>query len=125
MFRRLRRLRMSRRLAREAAPDTGTGLQVCDSCDAEYVHPVEWREHGDDHWWMLLRCGACRVDREVVVENELAERYGRELDAAEAEIERAARELDCERMAREAEAFAEALERDLIDADDFGRRIGR
>ena len=35
------------------------------------------------------------------------------------------REIDGERMAREAEAFAEALERDLISADDFGRPIGR
>jgi hypothetical protein len=116
---------MSRRPARAAASHAGTGLQVCGSCHADFVHPVEWRESGDDHWWMLLRCGSCLADREVVVTNEVAERYGRELDAAEDELARAVRELDCERMAREAEAFAEALARDLIDADDFGRPIGR
>ena len=108
-----------------SASRPGTGLQVCISCHADHVHPVEWRESGDEHWWMLLRCGACRTAREVVVTNEVAERYGRDLDAAQAEITRAARDLDVERMAAEAETFAEALERDLIGADDFARPIGR
>ena len=40
-------------------------------------------------------------------------------------IARAARKLDAERLAREADAFAEALERDLIDADDFARPVER
>ena len=102
-----------------SASRPGTGLQVCISCHADHVHPVEWCEADDEHWWMLLRCGACADEREV------AERYGRDLDAAQAEITRAARELDVERMAAEAETFAEALERDLIDADDFARPIGR
>jgi hypothetical protein len=125
MFRRQRRRRAPHRPAGGAAPRQGTGLQICEHCQADYVHPVEWRESGDEHWWMLLRCGACRADREVVVANAVAERFGRELDAVEDELERTVRELDCERMAREAETFAQALERDLIDANDFGRRIGR
>jgi hypothetical protein len=125
MFRRLRRHRASHRPGGGPAPLQGTGLQVCERCHTDYVHPVEWRESGDAHWWMLLRCGACWAEREVVVANAVAERYGRELDAVEDALERTVRELDCERMAREAEAFAQALERDLIDADDFGRRIGR
>ena len=95
------------------------------SCHADLVHPAEWHESGDEHWWMLLRCGACGTAREVVVTNEVAERYGRDLDAAQAEMARAAHALDVERMAAEAETFAEALERDLIDADDFARPIGR
>ena len=125
MFRRLRRHRTSHRPGGGPPPRQGTGLQVCERCRTDYVHPVAWREAGDEHWWMLLRCGACGAAREVVVANAVAERYGRELDAVEDALERTVRELDCERMAREAEAFAQALERDLIDADDFGRRIGR
>jgi hypothetical protein len=125
MFRLPRRRGRARRQTGGSASRPGTGLQVCASCNADHVHPVEWSESGDEHWWMLLRCGACQADREVVVTNGIAERYGNELDAATEEISRAVREIDGERMAREADAFAEALERDLISADDFGRPIGR
>ena len=124
MFR-LPRRRGSARRSRGTASRPGTGLQVCISCHADHVYPDEWRESGEEHWWMLLRCGACRTAREIVVTNEIAERYGRDLDAAQADIERAVRALDVERMADEAETFAAALERDLIGADDFGRPIGR
>jgi hypothetical protein len=121
----LPRRRGGARRSRGTASRPGTGLQVCISCHADHVYPDEWRESGEEHWWMLLRCGACRTVREVVVTNEVAERYGRELDAVEDALERTVRELDCERMAREAEAFAQALERDLIDADDFARPVRR
>jgi hypothetical protein len=125
MFRLPRRRRRAGRPAGSSAPDPGSGLEVCAACHADHVHPVEWEESGDEHWWMLLRCGACRADREVTVTNEAAERYGRDLDAAQAVMARAARELDLERMSAEVEALAAALERDLIDADDFARPIGR
>ena len=124
MFRLPRRRGFVRR-ARASTPRPGTGLQVCSDCHADHVHPIEWRESGEEHWWMLLRCGACRTTREVVVANEVAERYGRDLDDALEVIARAARALDAERLAREADAFAEALERDLIDADDFARPVER
>ena len=74
---------------------------------------------------MLLRCGTCRGESEVTVSNDVAERYGRDLDDALEVIARAARVLDTERLAREADAFAKALERDLIDADDFARPLER
>ena len=70
-----------------------------------------------------LRHLPCRPRGHVT--NDVAERYGRDLDDALEVIARAARELDAERLAREADAFAEALERDLIDADDFARPIER
>ena len=115
---------LRRRLDRRAGPAAG-GLNVCAACHEDYVHPLEWHEDGDTHWWMRLRCGACRAEREVTVTDDVAQRFGRELDAAEAIIDRQLRELDCERMALEIEAFAEALDRDLIDADDFARPIDR
>lgn len=122
MFRLPRRHGFVRR-SRASPPRPGTGLQVCSECHAEHVHPVEWRESGEERWWMLLRCGTCRAEREVTVTNDVAERYGRDLDDAQEVIARAARALDAERLAREADAFAEALERDLIDAGDFARPI--
>jgi hypothetical protein len=124
MFR-LPRRRGSVRRARAATSRPDTGLQVCSGCHADHVHPVEWHESGEDHWWMLLRCGTCRGESEVTVSNDVAERYGRDLDDALEVIARAARVLDAERLAREADAFAKALERDLIDADDFARPLER
>ena len=117
MFKRLRR----RHDARHSAPADRNRLEVCTSCRSEYVHPVEWRENGGEHWWMLLRCGECRAEREVTVANAVAQRFGGSLDTAESEILRAVARLDAERMAREVEVFAAALERDLIEPADCGR----
>jgi hypothetical protein len=117
MFKRLRR----RRDASHSAPSERTRLEVCTSCHSGYVHPVEWSESGDEHWWMLLRCGECRAEREVTVANAIAQRFGDSLDTAESEILRTVARLDAERMASEVEVFAAALERDLIEPADFCR----
>jgi hypothetical protein len=119
MFKRLRR----RHDARHSASSGRTRLEVCTSCRSEYVHPVEWSESGDEHWWMLLRCGECHREHEVTVGDGVATRFNTDLDAAQREIGRAARSLDEERMADEIEVFAQALQRDLIDAVDFAPRI--
>jgi hypothetical protein len=123
MFNWLRRAR--RREIRGSSSLPGSGLHVCDGCHLDFVHPIEWREAGGSHWWMRLRCGSCFREREVTVPDAVAHRFGRDLDAAEAEIGRAVDAMDHERMEREAEALAAALERDLIDADDFARPLRR
>ena len=125
MFKRKRRRRTSRSQAAATTSLPGTGLQVCIHCHADHVHPVSWNEADDAHWWMLLRCGACTEEREVTVGDDVAKRYGEDLNAAEQEIGRAAHRLDLERMAAETEIFVQALERDLVDAGDFSRGIGR
>ena len=117
MFKRLRR----RHDARHPGSSDQTSLEFCASCHSDFVHPVEWSESGDEHWWMLLRCGECQAVREVTVANVIAKRFGDSLDTAEREILRAAAQLDEERMANEVEVFAAALERDLIEPADFGR----
>lgn len=125
MFKRLRSRRTTRRQASGSTSSPGTGIQVCGHCHADCVHPVEWHESGDAHWWMLLRCGECRQEREVTVGDGVATRFSADLDAAQRVIERAARLLDEERMAGEIEVVAQALQRGLIDAGDFVPRIGR
>jgi hypothetical protein len=125
MFNRLRRRGAGRRHATGTTSAPGTGLQVCTDCHADCVHPVEWHELGDAHWWMLLRCGECRREREVTVADGVATRFSADLDAAQREIDRAVRLLDSERMAGEVEVFTQALRRDLIDAGDFVPRVGR
>ena len=121
MFKRLRRRSADRkrRISRTSTP--GSGLQVCRDCHADYVCPIEWHEAGDRHWWMLLRCGECSTEREVVVPDDVATRYGSDLDAAQCAIAREVTRLDRERMADETETFVLALHRDLIDAADFVR----
>lgn len=96
-------------------------LAHCDVCDADFVHPVEWSPEGDEHWWMLLRCGACGTSREATVPDAEAAQYDRELDRAEHGMQRMADRLSRERLAEQADAFATALELDLIGVEDFAR----
>jgi hypothetical protein len=99
-------------------------LADCTACGAEFVHPVEWSPDGDEHWWMLLRCGSCGTTREETVPDADAELYDRELDLAEYRMQRAADRLSRERLAAQADAFATALQLDLIGAEDFARPTG-
>jgi hypothetical protein len=94
-------------------------LVTCPDCGATMVVPVAWCECGGVGWWMYLRCGECGHSRDVVVTDADARAYERALDWGAAEIERTLEQLDHERLARQADAFTLALERDLIDAGDF------
>ena len=99
-------------------------LSDCSDCGADFVHPVEWSPNDGGTWWMLLRCGACGATREENVPDAEAERYDRELDQAEHRMQRAADRLSAELLERQADAFATALELDLIGAEDFARPPG-
>lgn len=99
-------------------------LSDCSDCGADFVHPVEWRPNDGGTWWMLLRCGACGATREETVPDAEAERYDRELDMAEHRMRRAADRLSTELLEHQADAFATALELDLIGAEDFARPPG-
>jgi hypothetical protein len=97
-------------------------LAACPACGADFVHPVEWRPLDKDRWWMLLRCGGCWHDREAVVSNAEAQLFDSELDVAERRMRESAHRLSQEALARQVEAFATALELDLIGAEDFAPR---
>jgi hypothetical protein len=96
-----------------------TGPQTCPACGSDFVHPVSWHEADDRHWSMLLHCGDCHLWGEETFPDAVAERFDRALDKAQAEIVRAADRLSRERLSEQADAFAVALARDLIGADDF------
>ena len=59
-----------------------------------------------------------------MISNEVAARYDDDLRTATEAIAHAIAEEDRERLERQADAFAAALDRDLIDADDFFTRTG-
>jgi len=96
-------------------------LAHCPACGTDFVHPLVWSPHDDDHWWMVLRCGGCAEIRERVVPDAEADLFDLELDRAQEMIRASANRLGRESMAEDARAFAAALRRDLICADDFAR----
>ena len=103
-----------------ARPSTDhTGLEICLVCRRDYVHLVRCTNVGDDSWWLLLRCGGCGTWHETFARGddlrELRQASARSLET----VAEALKRLDLGRMSWQVEAFTQALERDLIDADDF------
>jgi hypothetical protein len=101
------------------SPDTGTQLQLCGGCGEEFVYPVTWTESGPDHWWLLLRCGACDTWRDVVTTNDAVAVFDQVLEDEIDMIRRAADRLEHESQLAEADAFGAALRLNLLTADDF------
>ena len=106
---------------RHSTPPPGSGLHQCAYCHDDYVVPV-WIEDLEEGWNMLLRCGQCETYRAVVVGDDTALAYERDLERGAAQIRATLKELDGARMADQVAAFIVALQRDLIDAEDFAAR---
>jgi hypothetical protein len=100
-------------------PAAGHEALECPLCHGRFLCPTDWGTAGEQHWWVLSRCGDCDVWSEVVISNAQAARLDRELDRQATAIRQAAERLEAERMAAQAAAFIDALNRDLIDAADF------
>jgi hypothetical protein len=94
-------------------------LTLCRACGCDLVNPMDWYEQDEWTWYVLLRCGECLHSREVILTDEQAKQFDRELLPGIRAIERVVDELDRERMRREVEIFAVALARDLVTASDF------
>jgi transcription elongation factor Elf1 len=104
---------------RRRQPPPGSGLHQCPLCHDDFVVPVDADPLDHGHWDLRLRCGQCGTYRDVVVSDDVANRYSDDLDRGMAEIAAALREQDRERMTAEAQVFIAALEHDLIDGGDF------
>jgi hypothetical protein len=59
--------------------------------------PVDAEVAGDTHWQVRLRCGECEEIRELLVANEVAQRFEADLGADVAALERLADAFDIER----------------------------
>ena len=103
------------RLRRADRPD------LCPRCGADFVHPVHWREADETHMWVRLRCGQCESWSEGLFSDEALERFDRKLDESAAQIAEEADRLHRNWRLTEADTFAAALDRDLIDVGDFAR----
>jgi hypothetical protein len=95
-------------------------LHNCAACGGDFANPAAWEQADPLTWVVSLRCGACGHERDVTVGKGAARRFNRALDRGYNAIERAAERLERELMAGWVEAFGAALQRDLIDAADFG-----
>jgi hypothetical protein len=100
-------------------PKPADDLRTCRFCGQPYVGPLDCRASGESEYRILLRCGNCDCRREVLVTSEQASAFERGVARDIVAINRALRELERERMAAQADAFAAALARGLIDASDF------
>ena len=100
-------------------PPPGSGLHLCHFCHDDFVVPVWCEEVDDEQWHMLLRCAQCETYRDVIVGNDLAAAYERDLERGRAEITASLKRSDRARMLAELPVLIAALERDLIDAGDF------
>jgi hypothetical protein len=96
-----------------------TGLEVCLQCGRDFVSVVRCTNAGDDSWWLLLRCGGCSTWHETFARGDavraLRHASARSLETVAERLKR----LDLDRMSWQIEAFRQALELDLIDANDF------
>jgi hypothetical protein len=79
-----------------------------------------WADPVDDDTWRIgLRCGGCDDTRDVVIGNAEAARFDHDLDRGMDVIARSLEAFERERMTDWVDAFTGALQRGLVDADDF------
>ena len=99
----------------------GCGLLICPMCRGDFVYVEERHRQRDECWRLQLRCGQCSSSREVVLGTDLAQRLEADVAAGVHAIADEVAMNDRKHMAKLADSLAIALQRDLIDAADFGR----
>jgi hypothetical protein len=102
--------------------DAGTGdpeLCRCGSCGSALVQPIDWSLIGRTHWRVVLRCPNCEWSGTGVFGQEAVDRYDRELDRGTRKLQATLTRVSRACMEAEIEAFATALEQDLIVPFDF------
>jgi hypothetical protein len=91
----------------------------CGSCGSMLVQPIDWSLIGRSHWRVVLRCPNCEWSGTGVFGQEAVDRFDRELDRGTRKLQSTLTRVSRACMEAEVEAFAAALERDLIVPFDF------
>jgi hypothetical protein len=105
----------------EPDPRSTRRLAVCLVCRRNFVVPVTWDEHDDEHWQLVLRCGACDAMVEFLASDAEVYAFCEESNLSLDRLAARAARLDRARMTAEVDVFVAALELDLISGDDFDR----
>jgi hypothetical protein len=100
-------------------PPAAEGLHVCRACGSGLVHPIWWERGSDDLWQTELECPNCGWSGIGCFEHRLVERFDRELERGEAELEADLAWLTHVNMVDEIERFVRALDADAIQPFDF------
>lgn len=97
-----------------------TGLHVCPECGSRLVQPICWEQTADrGHWRLWRRCPECEWHCDSVHAEPEVDAFDEELDNGTQALADVLKGLERESMQHVADAFATALEADLITADDF------
>jgi hypothetical protein len=91
----------------------------CGGCGSMLVQPIDWSLIGRSHWRVVLRCPNCEWSGTGVFGQEAVDRYDRELDRGTRTLQATLTRVSRACMEAEIEAFAHALEADLIVPFDF------
>jgi len=91
----------------------------CGSCGSMLVQPIDWSLIGRSHWRVVLRCPNCEWSGTGVFGQEAVDRFDRELDRGTRKLQSTLTRVSRACMEAEVEAFAAALESDLIVPFDF------
>ncbi|HWM64533.1 MAG TPA: hypothetical protein VNP96_11170 [Solirubrobacterales bacterium] len=84
------------------------------------MQPTCWEQTSPrGHWRLWRRCPECEWNGDSVHGEHEIDAYDEELDDGTEALASKLEELELENMARVVEAFATALEADLISAEDF------
>jgi hypothetical protein len=94
-------------------------LRRCGTCGSHLVYPTDWSEMGRRHWQVELRCPNCEWTGTGVFEQEVVDRFDKELDHGTESLVQDLHRLTRANAEHEIERFREALARDLIVPEDF------
>lgn len=106
--------------ATRSGAKAANGLHVCPGCGSDLVQPTCWEQTDSRGRWRLWRrCPECEWHSDAVHGEREIDAYDEELDNGTAALTKVLKELELESMRHVVEAFAVALEADLLTAEDF------
>lgn len=110
----------------EAKAKPPEGLHLCPDCGSDLVQPTRW-EQGEERglWRLWRRCPECEWTSVGTFGEREIDAYDEALDDGAEALACELEELEREGMRDLTEAFATALQADLIDADDFRWRAAQ
>lgn len=98
----------------------GAELHVCPECGSGLVQPTRWEQTAKrGHWRLWRRCPECEWRCDGIHDERQIDAFDEALDLGAEALAAELHELEQESMRVVVEAFATALDADLITADDF------
>jgi hypothetical protein len=94
-------------------------LHVCPECSSKLVHPTDWEPVGRARWRVELRCPECEWFGSEVHDQRVMDAFDEVLDHGTEGLLEDLSELSRAIMEEEVDLFVDALNRDLILAEDF------